>query len=238
VALRSDGQIAWALRKDTPQIKKVVDDFVVKHRAGTLFGNVLLNRYLGSAKRLENPTTSAELEKYRAMAQYFRDYADQYGSDWILAVAQGYQESQLDQSKRSSAGAVGVMQIKPSTAADRNVGVDNVEDLENNIHASIKYMSFIRDRYFADEAIDRLNKGLFTLAAYNAGPARVATLRKKAAEVGLDPNQWFGNVEIVAARVIGRETVDYVSNIYKYYVVYRAYAVQRDTAAQATSESP
>jgi membrane-bound lytic murein transglycosylase MltF len=238
VALRSDGQIAWALRKDTPQIKKVVDDFVIKHRAGTLFGNVLLNRYLGSAKRLENPTTSAELEKYRAMAQYFRDYADQYGSDWILAVAQGYQESQLDQSKRSSAGAVGVMQIKPSTAADRNVGVDNVEDLENNIHASIKYMSFIRDRYFADEAIDRLNKGLFTLAAYNAGPARVATLRKKAAEVGLDPNQWFGNVEIVAARVIGRETVDYVSNIYKYYVVYRAYAVQRDTAAQATSESP
>jgi membrane-bound lytic murein transglycosylase MltF len=172
------------------------------------------------------------------MAQYFRDYADQYGSDWILAVAQGYQESQLDQSKRSPAGAVGVMQIKPSTAADRNVGVDNVEDLENNIHASIKYMSFIRDRYFADEAIDRLNKGLFTLAAYNAGPARVATLRKKAAEVGLDPNQWFGNVEIVAARVIGRETVDYVSNIYKYYVVYRAYAVQRDTAAQATSESP
>lgn len=238
VALRSDGQIAWALRKDTPQIKKVVDDFVIKHRAGTLFGNVLLNRYLGSAKRLENPTTSAELEKYRAMAQYFRDYADQYGSDWILAVAQGYQESQLDQSKRSPAGAVGVMQIKPSTAADHNVGVDNVEDLENNIHASIKYMSFIRDRYFADEAIDRLNKGLFTLAAYNAGPARVATLRKKAAEVGLDPNQWFGNVEIVAARVIGRETVDYVSNIYKYYVAYRAYAAQRDTAAQATGESP
>ena len=235
VALRSDGQIAWALRKDAPQIKKVIDDFVVKHRAGTLFGNVLLQRYLGNVQRLKNPTTAAEVEKYRAMAQHFRTYADQYGSDWLLAIAQGYQESQLDHSRRSSAGAVGVMQIKPSTAADRNVGIDNVEVLENNIHASIKYMSFLRDRYFADEGIDPLDQGLFTLAAYNAGPARVATLRQKAAAVGLDPNQWFGNVEIIAARVIGRETVDYVSNIYKYYSAYKAVAAQREAAPPASN---
>jgi membrane-bound lytic murein transglycosylase MltF len=237
VALRSDGQISWALRKNTPQIRKIIDDFVVEHRAGTLFGNVLLRRYMGSARRLKNPTTDAELEKYRTMAQFFRTYADQYGSDWILAVAQGYQESQLDNSKRSPAGAVGVMQIKPSTAADRNVGIDNVVDLENNIHASIKYMSFIRDRYFADEDIDPLDRGLFTLAAYNAGPARVATMRQKAAAVGLDPNQWFGNVEIVAARMVGRETVDYVSNIYKYYAAYKAYAAQLGAAAATTNRS-
>ncbi len=235
VALRSDGQIAWALRKDAPQIKKVIDGFVVKHRAGTLFGNVLLQRYLGNVQRLKNPTTAAEVEKYRAMAQHFRTYADQYGSDWLLAIAQGYQESQLDHSRRSSAGAVGVMQIKPSTAADRNVGIDNVEVLENNIHASIKYMSFLRDRYFADEGIDPLDQGLLTLAAYNAGPARVATLRQKAAAVGLDPNKWFGNVEIIAARVIGRETVDYVSNIYKYYSAYKAVAAQREAAAPASN---
>ena len=158
VPLRSDGQIAWALRKDAPQIKKVIDDFVVKHRAGTLFGNVLLERYLGSVKRLENPTSAREVEKYRAMAQHFRTYGERYGSDWVLAIAQGYQESQLDQSKRSSAGAVGVMQIKPSTAADRNVGIDNVENLENNIHASLKYMRFLKDRYFADEGISTLGQ--------------------------------------------------------------------------------
>lgn len=238
VALRSDGQIAWALRKNTPQIKQIIDDFVVSHRAGTLFGNIVLRRYLGSVNRLKNPTTAAELEKYRAMAQHFRSYADRYGSDWILAVAQGYQESELDHSKRSPAGAVGVMQIKPSTAMDRNVGIENVEDLENNIHASIKYMSFIRDRYFADENIDPLNRGLLTLAAYNAGPARVATLRQKAAAVGLDPDQWFGNVEVIAARVIGRETVDYVSNIYKYYAAYKAYAAQQEAAAQRVDGAP
>ncbi len=179
VPLRSDGQIAWALRKDAPQIKKVIDDFVVKHRAGTLFGNVLLERYLGSVERLENPTSAREVKKYREMAQHFRTYGERYGSDWVLAIAQGYQESQLDQSKRSSAGAVGVMQIKPSTAADRNVGIDNVEHLENNIHASMKYMRFLRIATSPTEGIDRLDSGLFTLAAYNAGPARVAQLRRE-----------------------------------------------------------
>ena len=233
VALRSDGQIAWALRKDTPQIKEIIDGFVVKHRAGTLFGNVLLERYLGSVRRLKNPTSAAALERYRTMAQHFRAYADRYGSDWLLAVAQGYQESELDHSKRSEAGAVGVMQIKPSTAADRNVGIDNVEVLENNIHASIKYMNFLRDRYFRDADIDPLDQGLLTLAAYNAGPARVALLRQKAAATGLDPNQWFGNVEIIAARVIGRETVDYVGNVYKYYSAYKAVAAQRGVVLPA-----
>jgi membrane-bound lytic murein transglycosylase MltF len=169
------------------------------------------------------------------MAQYFRTYSDRYGSDWVLAVAQGYQESELDHSRRSEAGAVGVMQVKPSTAADPNVGIGNVEVLENNIHASIKYMSFLRDRYFADQGIDPLDQGLLTLAAYNAGPARVATMRRKAAAVGLDPNQWFGNVEIIAARVIGRETVDYVGNIYKYYSAYKAVDAQRDAEPPAAN---
>jgi membrane-bound lytic murein transglycosylase MltF len=119
------------------------------------------------------------------------------------------------------------MQIKPSTAGDPNVGIKNVDQLDNNIHASIKYMRFLRDRYFADPELDPLDRGLFTLAAYNAGPARVAKLREKAKTVGLDPNQWFGNVEIIAAHDIGRETVDYVSNIYKYYTAYKAIAAQR-----------
>jgi membrane-bound lytic murein transglycosylase MltF len=234
VALRSDGQIAWALRKNAPELTKIVNDFVAKHRAGTLFGNVVLQKYLGTAERLNNPTSEADLKKYREMADHFQTYAKQYGADWLLVVAQGYQESQLNQSKRSPAGAVGVMQIKPSTAADKNVGIKRVEVLENNIHASIKYMRFLQDRYFSDGALDPLNRGLFTLAAYNAGPARVAQLRQKAAKAGLDPNQWFNNVEVIAAREIGRETVDYVSNIYKYYTVYRAIAAQR-AAGQAAS---
>jgi membrane-bound lytic murein transglycosylase MltF len=72
------------------------------------------------------------------------------------------------------------------------------------------------------------NQTLFSFAAYNAGPARVAQLRKEAAERGLDPNVWFHNVEVIAARRVGRETVQYVSNIYKYYVAYGLVTANRD----------
>jgi membrane-bound lytic murein transglycosylase MltF len=154
------------------------------------------------------------------MASYFREYGERYDLDWLLLAAQGYQESRLNQDLRSPAGAVGVMQLLPSTAADPNVGIPNIEDLENNIHAGAKYLAFLRDRYFSDEAIDSLNQQLLSLAAYNAGPARVARLRREAADEGLDPNVWFRNVELIAARRIGRETVRYVNNIFKYYVAY------------------
>ncbi|WP_241971975.1 hypothetical protein [Serratia odorifera] len=76
------------------------------------------------------------------------------------------------------------------------------------------------DRYYANEPMTHLDKLLFTFAAYNAGPRRIALLRKEAARIGLDRNVWFNNVERVAAARIGRETVQYVSNIYKYYVAY------------------
>jgi membrane-bound lytic murein transglycosylase MltF len=113
------------------------------------------------------------------------------------------------------------MQVLPGTASDPNVGISDIEKLENNIHAGTKYMRFIVDRYFKDEPMTNLNKTLFAFAAYNAGPARIIKLRRKAAEMGLDPNVWFHNVEIAAARDIGRETVQYVGNIYKYYIAYR-----------------
>jgi membrane-bound lytic murein transglycosylase MltF len=113
------------------------------------------------------------------------------------------------------------MQLLPSTAADPNVGIPDITTLDNNIHAGTKYLRFVRDRYFSDPEMDPLNQTLFTFAAYNAGPARIRGLREEAARTGLDANQWFGSVEHVAAKRIGRETVQYVSNIGKYWVAYR-----------------
>ncbi|MBO0799972.1 MAG: lytic transglycosylase F, partial [Blastocatellia bacterium] len=221
LALREGGRIAWAMRKNTPEFMRILDEFVRTHRAGTLFGNIMLMRYLGSADHLKNPLAQTEMQRFRDVVGFFRKYGDQYDLPWLLIAAMGYQESGLNQSKRSPDGAVGIMQVKPSTAADPNVGIRNIQDRENNIHAGVKYLRFIIDQFFTDEKMDRLNKGLFALASYNAGPARVAGLRQKANVAGLDPNKWFNNVEFVAAREIGRETVDYVSNIYKYYIAYR-----------------
>ena len=118
------------------------------------------------------------------------------------------------------------MQILPSTAKDKNVGISNIHEVEANIHAGTKYLRFVVDRYFADDAISKRNKMLFAFASYNAGPARVAKLRKEAVKMGLDPDVWFRNVEVVAAKRIGRETVQYVSNINKYYVAYKLLAEQ------------
>lgn len=230
--LRTDGELAWALRKDTPALMNLVNDFIRTHRVGTTFGNMMIKRYLGSAERLKNPTAVADRERLAQIRRHFETYAERYDLPWMLVAAQAYQESQFDQARRSHVGAVGVMQIKPETAADRNVGISGVDQVEPNIHAGIKYLKFIADRYFADSTIDRLNRGLFALAAYNAGPGRVRQLRAKATAAGLDPNVWFGNVEVIAAREIGRETVDYVSNIYKYYTVYRGIAALRDSSAR------
>ena len=113
------------------------------------------------------------------------------------------------------------MQVLPSMAGDKKIAIKNVDILENNIHASVKYLAFLKKRYFSDEAMRATDQVRFTLAAYNAGPAKVRRLRKEAAEMGFDPNRWFRNVEYAALKRIGRETVEYVCNINKYYVAFK-----------------
>ena len=219
--LRSGGEIAWALRPQSPQLKKVVDEFARRHKKGTLLGNILFKRYLKNTKWVRNALSEDELAKFNAVVGLFEKYATRYAFDHLMITAQAYQESGLDQSKVSPAGAVGIMQLLPSTAASKPVGIKDIRQLENNIHAGVRYLRHIHDVYLADEPIDPLNKTLFAFAAYNAGPSRLMKLRREAARQGLDANRWFHNVENIAAKRIGRETVQYVGNIYKYYIAYR-----------------
>jgi membrane-bound lytic murein transglycosylase MltF len=236
IAVRTGGGIAWAFRKNSPQLKAIVNEFVKGHKKGSLLGNMLLKRYLKSTKYVKNSLSAEELQKFQQMVELFKRYAAQYDFDYLMMAAQAYQESGLDQSTKSNAGAIGVMQVLPTTASDRNVNVAEIEKLENNIHAGTKYMRFIINRYYKDEPIDDLNKMLFGFASYNAGPAKVKRLRKKTAAMGLNPNVWFNNVEIAAAQVIGRETVQYVGNIYKYYIAYRMVTEQREKKQKLMKE--
>jgi membrane-bound lytic murein transglycosylase MltF len=148
-------------------------------------------------------------------------FGKEYELPWMMLAALAYQESRYDQSLRSHAGAVGIMQVLPSTARDPIVGIPNIYEEEANIHAGTKFLRFVIDQYFISPEIDSLNAGLFGLASYNAGPHRIRRLQKMAEAQGLNPNVWFNNVELMAAQDIGRETVQYVSNIYKYYTSYR-----------------
>jgi membrane-bound lytic murein transglycosylase MltF len=221
IKVRTNGQIAWAIRKNSPKLKEAISGFMKTHRKGTLMGNILFKRYLENTKWVRNSLNEEELERFKEAVEFFQKYSKQYGFDWLMIAALAYQESRIDQSKRSPAGAIGIMQLLPTTAADSNVNIAKIEEMENNIHAGVKYLRFMRDRYFEKEQMDDLNKMLFSFASYNAGPAKVSQLRRQARKEGLDPNVWFRNVEIIAAKRIGRETVQYVSNIYKYYVAYR-----------------
>jgi membrane-bound lytic murein transglycosylase MltF len=218
LAIASGQQVAWAVRKNSPQLLAELNAFIKSNAKGSLLYNTLYTRYLKETKYARSATSPAEIKKFETLMALFRKYGEQYDIDWLLMAAQGYQESGLDHSVRSPVGAIGVMQVMPSTGKELKVG--DISQLEANINAGVKYVRFMIDRYYKDEPMDRLNKGLFTFASYNAGPARVRQLRKEAQAEGLDPNVWFNNVEHIAAKRIGRETVTYVSNIYKYYVAY------------------
>jgi membrane-bound lytic murein transglycosylase MltF len=231
VALQTGGAIAWAVRKNSPKLLAMVNAFVAANPKGTANYNMLVKKYFSDTRRVRNARSEEDLARFRETISLFQRYANQYDFPWLLIAAQAYQESGIDQSRRSSAGAVGVMQIKPSTAAGPPVFIKGVDaSAERNIEAGVKYLRYIADQLEDEGAMDRVDRGLFAFASYNAGPARVGQLRRKARARGLDPNRWFGNVEMVAARDIGQETVQYVANIYKYYVSYTL--IQREAAAR------
>jgi membrane-bound lytic murein transglycosylase MltF len=229
IKLREKGEIAWAFRKNSPELKAVVNKFVSRNKKGTLMGNILFKRYLQNTTYIKNNLDDDSRKRLKDAVPFFKKYAGTYNFDWLMLAALSYQESTIDQSKRSASGAIGVMQVLPSTAGDKNINIPDIQNIESNIHAGTKYLRFITDRYFDDPAIDRLNRALFTFASYNAGPAMVARLRKEAKEEGFNPDVWFNNVEVIAAKRIGRETVQYVSNIYKYYVAYSIIMAQIQT---------
>jgi len=229
LVLNRGGEIAWVFRKGSPKLAEMVNGFVRGNREGTLIGNILIKRYLENVQWVRNATSAAGIAQLQPMLELFRAGAEAANLDPLMLVAQAYQESELDQSKKSHAGAVGIMQVKPSTAADKNVGIHDISSPADNIRAGAIYMRFLMDRYFSGEDMDGVQQWLFALAAYNAGPARIQRLRKQAADEGHDPNIWLENVELIAARKIGRETVHYVRNIFKYYIAYRMTWEARDS---------
>lgn len=233
IVFRDGGQLGYAIRKDSPQLLAALNTFMKSHRQGTLKGNILINRYIKDFDWADNVLRKDDYDRYQEVVGIFEKYGERYGFDYLMVTAQGYQESRLRQSARSKTGAIGIMQLLPSTAADPNVDIPDISDAEDNIHAGIKYLNFIRNRYFNDPDMDMMNQTLFALAAYNAGPARVAKLRTKAEQQGYNPELWFDNVEIIAAREIGRETVQYVANILKYYVVYRLTVIRTQQRLEA-----
>jgi len=236
LALSSGGRIAWALRPDTPELTAMVNGFVGQIRRGSLTGNVLLGRYLRNNRWVHNPAATGDRRRFEASMNLFKEYADQYNFDWLMLTALAYQESRIDQSVRSPAGAIGIMQLMPSTAADPVVGIPDISTPRNNIHAGARYLRWLTDVHLNEPALDDFNRMLLAFAAYNAGPRNLTRIRRRTEEMGLDPDVWFGNVELGAARIIGRETVSFVKNITKYYFAFRLIVAEMEARERARQD--
>ncbi|MCC6213023.1 MAG: lytic transglycosylase F [Burkholderiales bacterium] len=230
-AVRTGGQIGWAMRKGSPGLLEALTEFntnVIKK------SSMIAVRTQQASKRivaLKDPGAREELQRFESTLALFRKYGAQYGFDPLLLAAQGFQESQLNQSLKSRVGAIGIMQVMPATGAELKVG--DIAIAENNVHAGAKYMDQLIKLYFADARFDDTNRSLFAFASYNAGAGAIAKMRAEAKKRDFDANKWFNNVEVVTAERIGMETTTYVRNIYKYYVSYRLMTEAHGAAQKA-----
>jgi membrane-bound lytic murein transglycosylase MltF len=217
--VRRGGSIAWAVRKGNPQLKQALNEFLLKdYPRNSVIREVILARYLRTTRWVRPIFRQAELDRYNRTVELFQRYSNQYGFDYLLLLAIGFQESRLDQSHVSPMGAVGLMQVMPATGREMDVG--NIRLPGPNVHAGVRYLRRVMDQYFNEPQLTPLNRMMFTFAAYNAGPGRINRLRDEASRLGFNRNEWFGNVELVVADRVGLEPVHYVRNILKYYVAY------------------
>ena len=234
IALRTGGKIGWAVRKGSPKLEAEILDFYRNYLKKQHIVDIRLAQYYKRIKQIKDPTGTAEWKRFDETLALFEKYGEKYQFDPMMLAAQGYQESTLDQKKRSPVGAIGIMQIMPATGAELKVG--DIRVTEFNIHAGAKYLDHLMTRYFADAKFSEQNRTLFAFASYNAGPGNISKVRKLAEQRGFDPNTWFNNVEVVTAEKIGMETTTYVRNIYKYYAAYKlaldAMAEQRKAREQ------
>ena len=230
--IREGGEVSWGMRKNSPELMALVNAYMAIAAKGTSVGNTIYRRYFDGEKWLKNIQSVEYTEPLVNLRSLFEKYGEQYRIDWLILAALAFQESKFDQSAKSQAGAVGIMQIKPSTAKDPNIGIADVHNLENNIHAGTKYLRFIADRYFEDADIEESDRVFMALASYNAGPNGIARVRKNAKE----PDEWFGNLEHDVAASIGMEPVYYVSNVFRYYLTLKGIVEKRQKANAAKSD--
>jgi membrane-bound lytic murein transglycosylase MltF len=212
--------IVWMVRKDNPELQASLNRFLLNRRRGSQFGNIYYRQYFKQTRWINNPLAPTDHAKFSRYTPLFRKYGAQYGFDWMLLAAIAYQESEMNHYRRSRSGALGLMQVLPSTSAGNAVNIHDISEPENNVHAGAKYLAVLRDVYFSDPDILPHDRIRFILAAYNAGPNRIQRCRRLAARLGYDPNQWFHHTEIAAMRLIGSETVRYVANVKRYYLAY------------------
>lgn len=203
---------------DNKALSEDILGFVASPYLDTALNNYRNGEFKFREHALKNPAASAEWQRYKSMKAFFERYAPENNIEPVYLAALGFQETMLNQSLVSPMGAIGVMQLLPATGASMRVG--DIHQVDSNIHAGAKYIGSLLHTMSINDKFTWLERGLFATAAYNAGPNNISKAREQAAKLGFDPNKWFLNVEMVAAKMFGLETFFYVRNVYRYYVTY------------------
>lgn len=215
--LAEPSDMHWFMRKEASMLLATADRFLQGYKAPAN-QDAAFERAYRRLYRVQQPldrTGRQRLEKVRPTLQR---HARQQDFDWLNLAALAFKESTLDPAARGASGATGLMQVTPATA--RAMGVKDFAQLDGNVLASARYLANIRRSFFSSPRLNERERMAFVLAGYNLGPQRVQSMRAEARRRGLNPDQWFFQVERIAMETMGMGVVSYVNSVNKYYLAY------------------
>ena len=230
VLVSEPGAMRWYVRRDASMLRASVDRFLTTYTVPA-DQNVAFERVYRRLYRVHYPLARADRQKLEKLRPVLQKHAQQQGMDWLNLAALAFKESTLNPNAKGSGGATGLLQITPSAA--QRVGVNNIQNVEGNVQAGAKYLAMIRRKFFASPRLNERERLAFVLAAYNMGPERVQAMRAEARRRGLNPNQWFFQVERIAMEQVGMGAVSYVNSVNKYYL---AFDRERDSLEPAQAK--
>lgn len=217
VVISEPGKEYWFVRRDASMLRASIDRFLQTYKTPS-DEDVAFLRIYRRLYQVHYPLDRADRQRLEKLRPVLQKHAREQGMDWLNLAALAFKESALEPSARSGSGPTGLMQITPSAA--QRVGVNNIQSVDNNVQAGAKYLALIRRKFFASPKLNERERMAFVLAAYNLGPERVQGMRAEARRRGLNPNQWFFQVERIAMEQVGMGPVSYVNSVNKYFLAY------------------
>ncbi|MDZ4325097.1 MAG: transglycosylase SLT domain-containing protein [Pseudomonas sp.] len=217
VLISEPGEEFWFVRRDASMLRASIDRFLIGYKKPS-DQDVAFLRIYRRLYQVHYPLAKADRQRLEKLRPVLQKHADAQGMDWLNLAALAFKESALQPNARSGSGPTGLMQITPSAA--QRVGVGNIQNLDANVQAGAKYLAMIRRKFFASPKLNERERMAFVLAAYNIGPERVQGMRAEARRRGLNPNQWFFQVERIAMEQVGMGPVSYVNSVNKYYLAF------------------
>ncbi|MEB0048781.1 MULTISPECIES: transglycosylase SLT domain-containing protein [unclassified Pseudomonas] len=217
VIISEPGEEHWFVRRDASMLRASIDRFLSTYKKPS-DDDVAFLRIYRRLYQVRYPLAKSDRQRLEKLRPVLQKHADAQGMDWLNLAALAFKESALQPGASNGGGPTGLMQITPSAA--QRVGVNNIQNLDANVQASAKYLAMIRRKFFASPKLNERERMAFVLAAYNMGPERVQGMRAEARRRGLNPNQWFFQVERIAMEQVGMGAVSYVNSVNKYYLAF------------------